>query len=149
MPIKSYLESALYLTEILAPGKNLNSSNFNRLFLQWGIWYFNTNLLPMVPGRLMAAGPGEVNSAEMGPLLLWGVYTKFWLDLPMLNSKICNTKIIVLKSLAYWYSKFDTSNVIKRTLLFIELFCWHDKNRIINTCCCLYEVQHPTVRGGC
>ena len=43
------------------------------------------NLLPIVPGRLKAAGPGEVNSAEIGPRLLCGVYTKFWLDLPIFN----------------------------------------------------------------
>ena len=30
------------------------------------------HLLPIVPGKLKAAGPGEVNSAEIGPLLLCG-----------------------------------------------------------------------------
>ena len=31
----------------------------------------------------MAPGPGDVNSADIGPRLLWGVYTKLWTDLPI------------------------------------------------------------------
>ena len=37
----------------------------------------------MYPGREKAAGPGDVNSADIGPRLFVGLYTKLWLDLPI------------------------------------------------------------------